>query len=668
MSKLPFKVTPLALVVSSICASNAVFAQDVIVDETLTVWGTEVTSSSSLLAEDITVKQADHLSDLLRDQAGVDVGGSHSMVQGINIRGVDELDLNITIDGASQNNNMFHHSGNLLINSDILKSVDVSVGSNSVASGGLSGGAAFETKDAADLLEPGKKIGARLHTAFGSNKYLSSSATVYGQLADNVDAMAYIIQTDKSNPVDGNGDTLTGNEGTTTNGLAKLGWDVNEANRLELSYDKYADKGDYYSKTNFGTLYNDGGTLEAIEYLRETVTLNHELDLGDDLYLKTALYQNTLDYDRTDSNVGGLSVHTGFNSNGESLVDVAGTAVDLRYGAEGYHQTSEAFRSGVLAESDTADAVALYVEGEFDVTENLSVTPGLRYDYHAVDMTSAAASNNTLDTSWNDLSMALAAKYFVNDQWTLQASATELFQGPGLRETYVVEDSEFDPNLKAETGVNTELGLAFSDAGTFGFDQFDATATVFKTRINDYIDNWSIGKTNSTFNGYNYGNLGDVDITGVELTLGARKGAFDAKVSYSSSESEIVRVNANSTNYVVGDALRYDVGDSVAVSLGYDLAAYNMTLGWTSLVTFDRDGRGDKGVEFTKEGYDVHSLSAQWKPQSIKGLTLTAGVENIFNEQFYSHASYARWSDKKGIMVEDFEAGRNYKLTASYAF
>ncbi|HBW98354.1 MAG TPA: TonB-dependent siderophore receptor, partial [Pseudoalteromonas sp.] len=70
------------------------------------VWGTTITNDS-LLQDDIERKQANHLSDLLRDQAGIDVGGSHSIVQGINIRGVDDLDLNITVDGISQNNNMF---------------------------------------------------------------------------------------------------------------------------------------------------------------------------------------------------------------------------------------------------------------------------------------------------------------------------------------------------------------------------------------------------------------------------------------------------------------------------------------------------------------------------------------------------------------------------------
>ena len=81
---------------------------------TTTVWATEINSSSVFLGDDqIAIKQADHLSDLLRDTPGVDVGGTHSVNQRINIRGMNETDLQIRLDGASQSANMFHHIGNL---------------------------------------------------------------------------------------------------------------------------------------------------------------------------------------------------------------------------------------------------------------------------------------------------------------------------------------------------------------------------------------------------------------------------------------------------------------------------------------------------------------------------------------------------------------------------
>ncbi len=141
--------------------------------------------------------------------------------------------------------------------------------------------------------------------------------------------------------------------------------------------------------------------------------------------------------------------------------------------------------------SDTADSFAIYMEDEVGLTDSFYLTPGVRYNYHTVDMTS---DSDKLDKSWNNVSFALAAKYLVTEQWTLQASATQLFKGPALRETYVNYNSTFDPNLKAETGLNTEVGVGYVENNIIGLDHLGFSTTLFKTDLNDYIDDWSIGK------------------------------------------------------------------------------------------------------------------------------------------------------------------------------
>ena len=173
MSTSVFRVKPIAYFVgAALLAAPALHAPESQDDiETIKVWGTQINNSSSMLKDDIELKQADHLSDLLRDQPGIDIGGSHSMNQSINIRGVSELDLNISIDGVNQSNNVFHHVGNLLVNPDILQAVELQVGNNSVVNGGLGGGVAFETKDAQDLLKTGETFGARLFGGMASNDY-----------------------------------------------------------------------------------------------------------------------------------------------------------------------------------------------------------------------------------------------------------------------------------------------------------------------------------------------------------------------------------------------------------------------------------------------------------------------------------------------------------------
>ena len=94
-AKSPFILKPLTIAISSLLATVAVNAyadeaKQTTQPEVIKVWATQINNDSSLLSDDIDAKQADHLSDLLRDQPGIDVGGSHSMVQSINIRGLDE--------------------------------------------------------------------------------------------------------------------------------------------------------------------------------------------------------------------------------------------------------------------------------------------------------------------------------------------------------------------------------------------------------------------------------------------------------------------------------------------------------------------------------------------------------------------------------------------------
>ena len=184
------------ILISSIAALAIVTSQALAKEEQLQavdVWDTQIVSSSLNIGDNaIQTKQADHLSDLLRDLPGVDVGGSHSINNRIIVRGLKDEDLDISIDGAKiQNVNMFHHIGNLLINPDILKKVDLEVGTNSVVNGSLGGSVAFETKDGEDLLEKGENFGARFSTTYNSNDSLSGSITAYGKVLENGDFMIY---------------------------------------------------------------------------------------------------------------------------------------------------------------------------------------------------------------------------------------------------------------------------------------------------------------------------------------------------------------------------------------------------------------------------------------------------------------------------------------------
>ena len=130
------------------------------------------TSGENLVdALKINVRNATLIKDIMRDIPGVYIGGTNGLNQKIYIRGVNERGLNITIDGARQRGNAFHHDGDLYLDADIIKSVDVGLGVNSIvgAAGALGGSVAFKTVDASDLLEDGENFGGKIKGGYASN-------------------------------------------------------------------------------------------------------------------------------------------------------------------------------------------------------------------------------------------------------------------------------------------------------------------------------------------------------------------------------------------------------------------------------------------------------------------------------------------------------------------
>lgn len=124
----------------------------------------------------------------------------------------------------------------LLIDPDLLKQAEVAVGNNSVTLGNdaLGGGVAFETVDAADLLKPGQKIGAKLKAGYASNNdELLTSATVYGAPTENIDLLAYYGKRDTDSGEDGDGRELF-EDSESENILLKAGAYINEDPQTRL--------------------------------------------------------------------------------------------------------------------------------------------------------------------------------------------------------------------------------------------------------------------------------------------------------------------------------------------------------------------------------------------------------------------------------------------------
>lgn len=684
--------------------ANTAFADDITQVETgsieeVLIWGTQVKASSLSLKKDaIAIRQADHISDLLRTLPGVDVGGAHSLNQRITIRSMDDKDLRITIDGANQNTYMYHHMGNLQIHADILESVDIAVGTNSVVNGGLGGAVRFETKSAKQLLNDDEQFGARLQGSYGDNSGSSYAFTGFGQLTDSLDVLAYYNTLDRDNydvgggkikdqngvEVPGTDGTVRGLEGDLTDALIKFGWDVSETQRLELGYESYNDEGDYSYRPDMGlatglAITNALGVplLWPTEFSRDTITLNYDLLWADHSSLKVALFTTQSELERDENGwaanaafadyagiVKGEAENAGINVLGETTLDKH----TLTYGLERINYDTEYGATYVTgareSSSEESTNLGVFIQDRIQITDKLALTPGLRYDSYDVDST-------VTDKTFSDTTVALAGEYALTDSLLVKLSSTQLFKGPEIGEVFTGAGlfDAANTDIDAETGTNNELSLAYEDA-VLGADRFSVGVTYFETDIDDYIYDYASAPA-SVDARYWKDNVGEMKIDGFEAYIGYDVGNLTTLLTFSKAESELDAAE----DYADLDGARLDrqQGDTLSLNVDYAIPSWNLALHWDVLVVDDVDAAPDLDgatLDNAKDGFTVHNVSARWMPEAAEGLALTLGVDNLFDEFYASQSSrtgvsfHPRFGE---LYLQDYEPGRNIKLTVSYA-
>jgi hemoglobin/transferrin/lactoferrin receptor protein len=636
--------------------SNNLSANESTQLDEVNVWETQVVSSSLNLGKDtIETKQADHLSDLLRDLPGVDVGGSHSMNNKIVIRGVKDEDLDVKIDGAKQPSvDMFHHQSTLKLNPDILKKVNIEVGANSIVHGSLGGSIEFETKDAKDLLEEGENFGGIVSTNYNSNKSIGSSLALFGKVTDSSDLFAYYSYVDNKNWKTGNGTKEEGRDGEIDDIILKYGIDIDDSQRIAVSYDKLTDEGDYLPRPNFSTAANVAigrGGIQPTEYVRDTYTLKHSINKGDTLLLNTSLYMNKMDLTREENGnnrrgnvLNAIVENKGLTSKGQTNIEAGSILNTFTYGIEYDHQTSEVTADSIAyGKDETSKTAALYIEDAIDFDNGLLVTPGVRFTNYKLD-------GIVGDFNENELTYSLATEYELTKNLSLLASYTTLFKGVPMQEvfasyrTWLAQNNE----IKSETGNNKEIGFRYLKDDVLAADDIGFLVKYYITDIDNDI---GYNSTNNMLN------LGETQTKGVEASFAYNLKKFNALLSYSHMDSEVK---------YTGETLDVQAGDKISLNLNYQLNP-ELEASWKSILVLDEHNVTSSSGLDKKDGYNVHDIAFIYQPKSFKGLKVISGIDNIFDKHYAAHSSYHGVSSRYGDMT-DYEAGRNFKVTLAYKF
>ncbi|NIH19515.1 TonB-dependent receptor domain-containing protein [Morganella morganii] len=163
-----------------------------------------------------------------------------------------------------------------------------------------------------------------------------------------------------------------------------------------------------------------------------------------------------------------------------------------------------------VTEKITADQKALFVEDEFSVTDDLTLTGGLRMDDHEF-----------YGKHWNPRAYAV---YKLTDEITIKGGVAKAFRAPTLRELSPSFGTSTqggaaimygNRDLKPETSVTEELGIAYDHESGFS-----ASATLFNTEFKNKLTSYQVAGETDPLTGLNmfiYDNVGKANIRGVEM-------------------------------------------------------------------------------------------------------------------------------------------------------
>ncbi|BET95381.1 TonB-dependent receptor domain-containing protein [Xenorhabdus taiwanensis] len=619
---------------------------------------------------EIRVKQAQSVGEILKNVPGVQAGHPSALGQRFKIRGMDDQFINVTIDGARQEGYHFHHSGNYGIDPEMLKQVDIKVGSNSITydTGAIGGALKFETVDAGDLLEPGQLFGAKGKLNYSSNgSEFQQSLAAYGRLgaADLLGYFTHRNMHDSKSGRDNSGRDSIPTDGRLFNYLLKVKFNLTDEQYINVSKEHYKNDAVTSFRLNFGQDVNNGNKAKyAIDRDTHNIIYGYTPVDNDLIDLKLSAYhtEQTSTHMKPANGNGG-----GFNSNVEtqgikvrntSSFDTQKLSHSLTYGYE-YFDTrmryTKAEKNIYKKEVEKANSSSVYLEDDIQLAD-FHVIPGIRWDhykYHTINK-----QDESFERTYARFSKALGLKYELGASTTLFANYTELFRGPLGKE--LMGFSNHSNNLQATTGYNLETGLAGTYPGVFADnDSLVVSGKVFQTNFKNLSTTLAKNELH---------NIPKARLQGFELATGYKLDNLSLKATYAKVNNKIIEGNELlDKSFTRGLEFEPSVGDSITVGGSYLFDKTDIELGWNTRFVMAKNSKGpekNKIVGIHKSGYGVSNMYVSWAPKTgaFKNTELQLGIDNIFDKRHNEHSYYLKTYQGQE------EKGRTYKATISYKF
>lgn len=668
MSNQRFTLRPLLLALPGLFCATGLWAQDHHL-EAVDVREKLVSDITTTVTSDmVQAHAARSLGEMLRDEAAVSVGGGAAIAQKLYIRGIEDSMLNTTLDGAAQSGRAFHHQSRLLIDPDLIKSVEIDRGASpaSAGPGALAGSIRMTTKDGRDLLRKGQQFGGSVHGGIASNDGHCWGGAVYGLLGEQVDFLLSTNRNDNDDYKAGNGERQIYSGSTQTSSLGKLNWRMAPGHRLSLGYQTVQDKGTRYLRPNFWQA--QGNSLMPQNTERDTLTATYLFN-GSEFVpaMEVNLFSDEMRVKRSTTAAQpqfnkplGYQFGEEIASNGvnfKASTRLAGATV--RYGLNYHRFEMNAIhpRPPVISTStghEKSDVKGVFAESSIPLSAQFLLGMGARYDWYSY------TDNHHQKITSNGLSPNLSLTWMASDALSLRASAARALRGAGLKEAFYVDNTRWknNPDLNPEKANNFEVGLNYA-AGPW-----TAKAAVFRQKIQNFI-------TTTTGASWVIDNVGTMKSDGYELGLGWASGVWRTNITVASADPKLNGYDLGDEAYGMG----VSTGRSWNLSLGHHLKPWNLDIEWAARFVESKTSTEyliseRRTATKRKAGFGTHDVYVNWLPQGDERLRVTLGIRNLFNKSYYEQGSYAYYVDSTGAASgRGFtEPGRNVRLDVTWKY
>lgn len=606
-------------------------------------------------SEDIARQNPADIQDLFKSEPAISVGSSIPASQKLYVNGVEENNLSVTIDGARQNNKVFHHNATTLIDPSLLKAVriDPGVAPADAGPGALAGSIAYETRDVDDLLDETLEFGGFVKSEYDSNgDIFTNSGSLYGRKG-GFEYLGFLKIADGNLRDDGAGNSIVGSGTNLISGLGKLAYETQSGDRFEFSAEQVKDDDARPYRANIGLI--SGGRPVPLTRNYDLTRQNFVFTYTDetptgwwDPTIKLAYSETDLIIDEdtqyiqgtTDSINGKIenrfalangSVTAGLDFYSESAT------LDYRYYADSsFDETA----------TEEADNIGLYAQARLEPTDRTKLSFGLRADFQEFTGVDGSTSSDS------GLSGNFSGAYDLTEQVTLSAGYANVWGGVPLAENFILNPAWTYP----ADGINAVTSDNIFIAANANFGAWDLSGKLFRTNINDARAPSYSGGSDLT---------ADLEARGFELGLGYAWESGFARIGYAKIDTDI---NGRAADSYTGNYLTTPLGEVVTLEIAHRLPQYGLILGADAQIVLSETDTYDfdtGGVGPVLPSYEVVNAFVEWQPKSNDNLTIRGEVNNLFDANYSSRATYGQEFASVSSLRE---AGRSFKISASLKF